>query len=276
MENYMHTMKKAHMGYLRKMMKAHEAKIAEIQNSEPLNEVAPALMALGTAAAQGAGQQFANNLMPNKGMKKMGGKSKGKKGKKMKNENLETHDEFLTSLSRGAHNELGTKYGDGLSEDAVFAAQNPNDGLGDIDPGAGDVGFAPQGRVGGAQGAGGYTQDDVNQIPMLGESFQEPETDEELDEWMDIAFGFGGLTESANAPAKSTVKEGSYMHGDDGDEEEGCPPDCDCKKCMKMKKMKVKKDIGNNGVEENKKHCNESVDFFTSLKNGAKRTNSGW
>ena len=81
----------------------------------------------------------------------------------------ESHDDFLSSLRKGAYNELGKKYKSGLKkEDALYLANDPNAGLADAAPKAGDVGFAPQGRVG-AVGGGGYQMSDID-LPTLGES----------------------------------------------------------------------------------------------------------
>jgi hypothetical protein len=183
MDEYMHDMKRAHMGYLRKkmhkMMMRHEATIAQIKNEKPLNEVAPLAAAAAPAIASAVAPAVVDKLM----MKKAGGKSTDKKGKKnMSNEHFETHEEFLNSLSRGAHNELGSKYDSGFSEDALFPVDDPNSNFED-EPKAGSVGFAPQGRVG-AIGGGGYTMDDVASIPTLGES-----TENEFNEWMQLTFG---------------------------------------------------------------------------------------
>jgi hypothetical protein len=73
-------------------------------------------------------------------------------------------DDFLNSLVKQATNTANVKYYSGLREDALFAPPTPAP-----EPQAGQAGFAPQSRVG-AIGAGGYTQDDVSDIPVLGES----------------------------------------------------------------------------------------------------------
>ena len=196
----------------------------------------------------------------------------------------ETYEEFLSSLARGAHNEQGKKYDSGLSEDALYVAQDPNSNFEELptEPEAGEVGFAPQNTVGGAMGAGGYTQDEMGQIPTIGET-----TEHELDEWMELAdFLMEGqkplqpVQQQRQPQAKKPqqprpqwqgselqVAEDSYMHGDD-DHDHG--KDCKCKKCMKKNKSYMK--------GEGKKHCNESVevDFLTSLANNAKRGRGGW
>lgn len=80
----------------------------------------------------------------------------------------ETHDEFLGDLTRTATNGLPKKGKSGLSEDALFQVVGPNDGFPQaVKPEAGGVGFAPQGRVG--EIGNGYTQDDIADIPVLGE-----------------------------------------------------------------------------------------------------------
>lgn len=77
-----------------------------------------------------------------------------------------TEEEFFNSLIKSAR---GSKRGkSGVSEDALFALADPNAEYARGEPVAGDVGFAPQGRIGGL--GGGYTQADLAEIPTLGES----------------------------------------------------------------------------------------------------------
>ena len=79
----------------------------------------------------------------------------------------ETHDDFLSSLTSNAKGEARKKWSSGISEDSLLQAVDPNADY-DTSFDAGQVGFAPQGRVGGI--GGGYTQKDVKQIPVLGEA----------------------------------------------------------------------------------------------------------
>ncbi len=79
----------------------------------------------------------------------------------------ETHDEFLANLTQTATSGLPQKGKSGLAEDALFQVVGPNDAF-QAEPEAGGVGFAPQGRVG--EIGGGYTQDDISDIPVLGEA----------------------------------------------------------------------------------------------------------
>jgi hypothetical protein len=65
-------------------------------------------------------------------------------------------------LNRQAH--MQTKFSNGLQEDLLIADTTPS-----ADPKPGDVGFAPQGKVGAI--GGGYTMDDFKDMPTLGESF---------------------------------------------------------------------------------------------------------
>lgn len=98
-------------------------------------------------------------------------KSHMKNMKRMKQENFvgsdrETHDDFLANLMQSALDGLPKKGKSGLSEDALFQVVSPEE-MAAPDPQVGGVGFAPQGRVG--EIGGGYTQDDISDIPVLGE-----------------------------------------------------------------------------------------------------------
>jgi hypothetical protein len=79
----------------------------------------------------------------------------------------ETHEDFLSNLAKGATSGLPQKGRSGLSEDALFQVVSPEE-MSAPEPQAGGVGFAPQGRVGAI--GGGYTQDDISDIPVLGEA----------------------------------------------------------------------------------------------------------
>jgi len=85
----------------------------------------------------------------------------------------ETHADFLANLAVNAQGDVRKKWSSGISEDALFQAVEP---LAQQGPQPGQPGFAPQGRVG-AVGAGGYTQDDIKDIPVL-ESKKFPTLDE--------------------------------------------------------------------------------------------------
>jgi len=81
----------------------------------------------------------------------------------------ETHEDFLANLMQSAVDGLPQGGKSGLSEDALFQVVDQDDGFPQaVKPEVGEVGFAPQGRVGGI--GGGYTQDDISDIPTLGES----------------------------------------------------------------------------------------------------------
>jgi hypothetical protein len=75
--------------------------------------------------------------------------------------------DFLNSLANAAKGEIHQKFSaTGLKkEDALLP---PAEAQQDNEPQAGDVGFAPQGRVGSI--GGGYTMDDFQDLPTLGES----------------------------------------------------------------------------------------------------------
>lgn len=74
-------------------------------------------------------------------------------------------DDFLNSLAKQATNTALKKNRSGLHEDALF---QPVDAQQPVEPQAGQVGFAPQNRIGSI--GNGYTQDDIQDIPVLGES----------------------------------------------------------------------------------------------------------
>lgn len=106
---------------------------------------------------------------------------KGQKSKSKKSDRKHCHcesDDFLSAISNQAKGNVYQKNSSGFSEDALLSAIDPN-----YDPEdqyrPGEVGFAPQGRVG-VSGAGGYTQDDIAEIPTLSESAKIPT----LTQWM--------------------------------------------------------------------------------------------
>lgn len=70
----------------------------------------------------------------------------------------ETGDDFLANLTNNAT--VQRKFKSGLAEDYLIHSEPQ-------EPQPGQVGFAPQSRVGAI--GGGYTQDDIKDIPVLGE-----------------------------------------------------------------------------------------------------------
>lgn len=74
----------------------------------------------------------------------------------------ETQTDFFANLAKQAAGEPRRKFKSGLREDALFTAVEP---VVEAEPKAGDVGFAPQSRVGAI--GGGYTQADVKDIPVM-------------------------------------------------------------------------------------------------------------
>jgi hypothetical protein len=100
---------------------------------------------------------------------KMGKKAKCDVKKEKKHCNCES-DEFLNSLAKQTQRN-GKKP---LSEDSLFAKVEPKNEEDDV---PGDIGFAPQGRIGSI--GGGYTKADFADIPVLGESNRFPT----LTEW---------------------------------------------------------------------------------------------
>lgn len=80
-------------------------------------------------------------------------------------------EDFLNSLCRQAANPAAKKNKSGLQEDALMNLMDPNSHF-ESEPQPGQPGFAPHGRVGAI--GGGYTQDDVKDIPVLGESTRFP------------------------------------------------------------------------------------------------------
>jgi hypothetical protein len=100
---------------------------------------------------------------------KMGKKAKCDVKKEKKHCNCES-DEFLNSLSKQTQRN-GKKP---LSEDSLFAKVETET---EEDAVPGDIGFAPQGRIGSI--GGGYTKADFADIPVLGESNRFPT----LTEW---------------------------------------------------------------------------------------------
>jgi hypothetical protein len=81
----------------------------------------------------------------------------------------EGQDAFFSSLANQARGNVHKKNKSGLQEDVLFSLVYPDD-VEKVQ--AGQVGFAPQGRIGSI--GGGYTQEDIKDIPILGESCRFP------------------------------------------------------------------------------------------------------
>lgn len=84
----------------------------------------------------------------------------------------EQSDSFLASLASSAKGMPRRKNNSGVTEETLFSALDPNYDAQIDQSSAGQVGFAPQGRVGSI--GGGYTKDDISSIPVLGESRKYP------------------------------------------------------------------------------------------------------
>lgn len=72
----------------------------------------------------------------------------------------ETQDDFISNLASNAKSTMNKKWSSGFTEDLLMKELDP-----EYEPQAGQAGFAPTGRIGSI--GGGYTQDDINQIPVL-------------------------------------------------------------------------------------------------------------
>ena len=88
----------------------------------------------------------------------------------------ETQEDFWTSLTNNAKGETRKRFFSGIKEDALLQAVDPNYQAQTPDSGAGQVGFAPQSRVGSI--GGGYTQQDIQDLPVLGENKKYPSLDQ--------------------------------------------------------------------------------------------------
>ena len=97
--------------------------------------------------------------------------SEESKVKSKKNCNCESNS-FLDSLTKQ------TSMKKSIAEDSLFTQAEPSLTDSDDSLQPGDVGFAPQGKIGSI--GGGYTKDDFADIPVLGESHKFPT----LTEWM--------------------------------------------------------------------------------------------
>jgi hypothetical protein len=76
--------------------------------------------------------------------------------------------DFLSSLCSQAEGTNYKKNWNGVSEDALFHFAEPGAEYAKGEPRPGDVGYAPQGRVGNV--GGGYQRSDYQELPVLGES----------------------------------------------------------------------------------------------------------
>lgn len=79
-------------------------------------------------------------------------------------------DDFFTSLIK--HSARQDRGRSGISEDALFDLADPTAEYAKNDPKPGEYGFSPQGRVGSI--GGGYTKNDFEDLPVLGESIKFP------------------------------------------------------------------------------------------------------
>jgi hypothetical protein len=76
--------------------------------------------------------------------------------------------DFLAGLADAARGTAHQKWSSGLQEDALLPPAEPQQPQQPVEPQPGDVGFAPQAKVGGI--GGGYEMSDFDEIPTLGES----------------------------------------------------------------------------------------------------------
>jgi hypothetical protein len=140
------------MSYCTKYMKAESVKAEKIEKEEK------------------AETEKVKSKKADKKEEKVEKKSKNKEVNSKKHCNCES-DSFLDSLAKQTN---GTQKSS-LSEDALFTAIDSPATDSSDEPG--QIGFAPQGRIGSI--GGGYTKDDFSDIPVLGESHRLPT----LTEW---------------------------------------------------------------------------------------------
>ena len=95
----------------------------------------------------------------------------------------ETESDWLTTIANQARGDHSLKKSDGVqNEDALFhPSNNYYDDDAPTGPEAGNVGFAPQGRIGDI--GGGYSMNDFEDMPVVGESKSELPTIREYMEW---------------------------------------------------------------------------------------------
>ena len=127
-------------------------------------------------------QELNAEVEEDKTKSKTKGKTKGKVNKKIKkkedtskNCNCES-DSFLNSLAK--HTRISNKNQNSLAEDALFASLDATENSTDPTYEVGQVGFAPQGRIGSI--GNGYNKNDFSYIPVLGEQHRLPT----LKDWM--------------------------------------------------------------------------------------------
>jgi len=140
------------MSYCTKYMKAESVKAEKIEKEEK------------------AETEKVKSKKADKKEEKVEKKSKNKEADSKKHCNCES-DSFLDSLAKQTN---GTQKSS-LAEDALFTAIDSSATDSSDEPG--QIGFAPQGRIGSI--GGGYTKDDFSDIPVLGESHRLPT----LTEW---------------------------------------------------------------------------------------------
>lgn len=83
--------------------------------------------------------------------------------KKMRKENTSPDDDFFSSLRSQAKGNIGDKNTSGIAEEILIAM----DGQKQVEPGPGEVGFAPQVRMN--QIGNGFSMDDFKELPTLGQ-----------------------------------------------------------------------------------------------------------
>ena len=83
-----------------------------------------------------------------------------------KEEAEETEDDFMNSLNNQMKNTFDKKNNSGLSEE-ILIAMGEKEATSD-EPAPGQVGYAPQGKLGGELG-GGFKMDDFKEMPVLGQ-----------------------------------------------------------------------------------------------------------
>jgi hypothetical protein len=140
------------MSYCTKYMKAESVKAENIEEEEK------------------AETEKVKSKKADKKEEKVEKKSNNKEVDSKKHCNCES-DSFLDSLAKQTN---GTQKSS-LAEDALFTAIDSSATDSSDEPG--QIGFAPQGRIGSI--GGGYTKDDFSDIPVLGESHRLPT----LTEW---------------------------------------------------------------------------------------------
>jgi hypothetical protein len=160
---------KKKMLYSKKNLKKENTELRKenIELHEILSKVAEGVKGAAAGAGLGAlvggpiGAVAGGAIGSTIGEKK--GQSK-KQNKKMKKES----NEFLKSLTDQGKGNVRQKWSSGLTEDALFALENPNsnwqsDSSDGTEAGPGEIGFAPQGRIGEIGGS------EMPDLPTLGD-----------------------------------------------------------------------------------------------------------